>query len=707
MVITAEAADPTDVGIAHMTAQPIARRRSLACLVAALLAAVVPILVAGIRAVLRGWTPTGDESYSAIRAWDLFSNNPPLLGTWSSASQYTDHHINHPGPLQFDLLALPVRLLGHGPGTAVGLSLVNAAAVALLGWLVYRRLGLAAATLAYGACALLIWSMGSEMLYSVWSQHAPLLPFALFLVAVWCTVAGDWLALPVTVVAGNYALQTHLSYAILVPGLLLFAITAVAWRVVRRRRNDPGGWPELRRRTLRWTAITVAAQLVVGIQPLVEQITAPGEGNVAALWRSSSAEVPTPSLGATVRVLGGTVVLPPAWLPSSFGSPSFDLLGNGASTSVAGAGLLGLALVLGVLGWRALRRGSTGMAAGALTGLVTLALALVTIPRAPIRWGIVPTYLRWMWPLGMVLWLVLAVAVLDELRARAETRAAAQSEARSGNSESTAVDADPGSDGTTSATAGTASGVGPAARWALPGLVVALVAGCATLPRIDHGSASPDWTVDALHAVDDEVRAAVAGRNSVLVQFSAHIVTGGLGPPILVLLQDAGVRFYVDEPALVRQLGEVRRFDLGDATTTLRVDGGRFARAQPGERLVASWADLDDRQRAELERLDRQVEDLVHEHGLVLTPDAGRFLRKAGDVSSLGRLEGFRDEPEQAVDSGLVRHLWAGGGAALRGEPLLDTDVYPRELMDRWVDLWIRNDERSLEVYVGTVQTFE
>jgi hypothetical protein len=243
---------------------------------AATLAAVVPVVVAGVRAALRGWTPTGDDSYSALRAWDVFSTNPPLLGTWSSAALFTEHNINHPGPLQFDLLAVPVRLLGHGAGTAVGIALVNAVAVGLIGWLVHRRAGVAGATVALGFGALLTWSMGSEMLYSPWSQHAPILPFGLCLVAVWCAVAGDWAALPIMVVAGNYSLQTHLSYSILVPGLLAFALGAVAWRVLRRRRRDPDGWPDLRRRTLRWGAVTVGAQLVVGLQPLVEQITAPG-----------------------------------------------------------------------------------------------------------------------------------------------------------------------------------------------------------------------------------------------------------------------------------------------------------------------------------------------------------------------------------------------------------------------------------------------
>ena len=75
------------------------------------------------------------------------------------------------------------------------------------------------------------------MLYDPWSQYAPLLPFALFVVAVWCAVAGDLVALPIMVVAGSYALQTHLSYSLLVPGLAGFALVAV--RGERRPATPP------------------------------------------------------------------------------------------------------------------------------------------------------------------------------------------------------------------------------------------------------------------------------------------------------------------------------------------------------------------------------------------------------------------------------------------------------------------------------------
>lgn len=520
---------------------------------AAIVLGTVPILIVGVRAAARGWTPTGDDAYSAVRAHDVFSSNVPLLATWSSASEYTGHQINHPGALHFDLLAIPVRLLGHGPGTAIGMALVNAVAVALVGWLMARRFGPPGAVLAMAAATLLTWSMGSEMLYDPWSQHAPLLPFLLFLVAVWCVVAGDVVALPIMVVAGSYALQTHLSYTILVPGLTAFALVGLAALCLHQRRNDPEGWATARPRTVRWLAIAALTWLVVTLQPLIEQFTADGEGNLTALVRSRGAEVPTPTIGDAVRALGGTIVLPPAWLPPSYRSPSFHTDGTGRPTWLAATALAAVAVALVVLGRRAWRRGSVAVTAGLATAGAVLALGLVSIAEAPVRWGLVPTYLRWMWPAGMVVWLALGVAVVDEVRAR---RPATDQRPR--------------------------VPLAPAL-----GLALTLVAAAATLPTVDNGSGSPAWTVDALDQIDDDVLAAVGDEPGVLVEMTVGLGVGATGPALFATLQDAGVPFYVDEVALVRQLGTARAFQPGDATVRLTVRSGRGAEAGPGERLVA------------------------------------------------------------------------------------------------------------------------
>jgi hypothetical protein len=638
--------------------------------------AVLPFLVAAVRGIRRGWQPTGDDAFTAIRAWDVFSSNPPLLGTWSSASAYMGRQINHPGPLHFDLLAVPVRLLGHAGGTALGTALVNVAAVVGIAWLVRRRMGSAAAALATGFCALLAWSQGSEMLYEPWSQYAPLWPFALFLVAAWCAVAGDVVALPVMVVAGSVALQTHLSYALLVPGLAGFVVVVGVVVLLRRRRSDPGVWPARRRRALRWGLVTLAAVLLTWAQPLVENFAGEGEGNLYALAGSSDVENPTPTTEIGLRVLGGTVALPPAWLPPSYGSPAFDFSGSGRSVVLCTGALVALAGALALLGWRAGRRGSRAAAAGAGTALVALGLAVASVWHAPVRFGLTPNYFRWLWPLGMVVWLALATAVVDEVRHQlAERRRSTPDEPRR-------------------------RWVG---GWVAPGLALTAVAAVAALPRVDNGVSTPVWADEGATAIDDDVVAAVEARGGgpVLVDLENHVAIMRIGFTVMTTLQAADIPFLVRDDNLVRQLGTVRRWEPGEAAWRLVVKGGEEAGPGPAEELVAEWRDLTGAEQRELARLEDDLADRLDEHGLPLTDDADEAF-EAIDASD--QLEVMReqaaDDTAALLDNPSFREMWSGPTSHYYGHPLIDDGVIPADLLDRWSDLKERS-QLVIRVYMS------
>jgi hypothetical protein len=654
-------------GDGDRTAVPAARQERLAGRFALLAgaAAVLPALVAAGRAVAQGWRPNGDPSYSAVRAWDVFSTDPPLLGTWSSASNYTGRMVNHPGPLQFDLLAVPVRLLGHGPGTAVGMALVTALSIAALGWLVARRLGPAAATVAMACCALLSWSLGSEVLIDAW-QHEPLFPFALYVVAVWCVSAGDDVALPVLVVAGSLVLQTHLSYALLVPGLLVVAAVGYGFDLARER--------ERRQRRVPWMVAAGVVAAACWAQPVIEQFTGSGEGNLAALARSATVEAPyaypTPAQGMVA--LGGTVAIPPAWLPPSYGHPSFRLDGSGRPTWLAAAGLVALVAALVWAGWRARRRGSRAVATGAWTALATLGLAAVTMLRTPLQFGMATPYVRWMWPVGMIAWLVLAVAALDELRARAQASPPAAGR--------------------------------PAHHRVIPALVVAVVAGTAALPAVDNGSGTYPWAQEVLDDIDDDVVAAVEGRGPVLVELSLAVPVYRGAPGLFMVLQDAGVPFYVSYDGLVRQLGPARRYEPGRAAVRLRVWGGPDAEARPGERLVAESSPLSAGEARERDRLTGQVEDLVAEHGLVLAEGADDTLALMPLEEGMLPVDEAAGSPDDAVASGTVLGLWSGPRAEVAGGPLLDPEVYPASVLDRWAELETRDREHTIKVFLSDIE---
>jgi hypothetical protein len=79
-------------------------------------AAVAPVVVATVRAVAGGWRAISDNVFFGLRAADVFTEHHPLLGVWTSASVAIGKDVNNPGPLQFDLLALPVLIGGRTPG---------------------------------------------------------------------------------------------------------------------------------------------------------------------------------------------------------------------------------------------------------------------------------------------------------------------------------------------------------------------------------------------------------------------------------------------------------------------------------------------------------------------------------------------------------------------------------------------------------------
>src|SRR5262249_51651383 len=78
--------------------------------------AILPIVVAVVRAILDHWLPVGDDAYFVLRPRDVWTSHIPLLGTWTSASLSTGRDINNPGPLFFDALAVPVTVFGGAAG---------------------------------------------------------------------------------------------------------------------------------------------------------------------------------------------------------------------------------------------------------------------------------------------------------------------------------------------------------------------------------------------------------------------------------------------------------------------------------------------------------------------------------------------------------------------------------------------------------------
>jgi hypothetical protein len=174
---------------------------------AALLAVNLPIVVATVRALARGWQPVGDDGFLVVRARDVGTSHNPLLGMLSSAASVSGVPLNHPGPLFFDLLALPVRVLGPWVGLAVGVMLVNVGA-ASLAVVAARRIGGTDTMLAVAlALAGLEFALGSELLFDGWPPNAMVLPFFAFLVVVTVLATGDLVMAPWVAGVGSLVLR--------------------------------------------------------------------------------------------------------------------------------------------------------------------------------------------------------------------------------------------------------------------------------------------------------------------------------------------------------------------------------------------------------------------------------------------------------------------------------------------------------------------
>jgi len=378
---------------------------------APLAVAALPIVVAVVRALSRGWLPVGDNAYFAIRARDVLTDHHPLVGAWSSGSAAVGVDVNNLGPLQLDLLALPVRVFGFGPGTAIGVAAVNLAAVVMVVVLLDRRLGLLGAWL--GAClaTAMAWTLGSELLFEPRQHHALVLPFLAFLVGAWAVASGDRWALVPTVLAASLIAQTHLTF--LVPA----AIVGVAAVVGAAAGNRTGPW----RRPLLVAFLVAAA---CWIQPLVEELRS-GPGNVSAVVEAARADSSSYGTTAAVRAAAEVLAPPGGWWRSSF--RAFDPASGLPSTGAAVAVVVAVGLALGAVGVAARRRRDRPVVAWVSLAAIAVVGAVLAAGASPVSgpFGAVSGNFRFLWPISAFVTFGVVAGVVRMLPDRVATRAPA------------------------------------------------------------------------------------------------------------------------------------------------------------------------------------------------------------------------------------------------------------------------------------------
>ena len=623
-------------------------------------AAVLPIVVAVVRAIAGDWVPVGDNAYFLIRARDVLTGNHPWLGTWTSASLTLGYAVNNPGPLLFDLFAVPAKL-GGDEGLVVAVGTVNVAAVLGIAAVARRRAGAPGVVAAMLAVAALAWSMGSELLFDPWQPHSLLFPFLLFLFLAWGLACGDAVLLPWLVGVASLIVQTHIGYAVLVPVIGGVGIAAWGGRLVRVRRLAPESWAERRRGAVRVVAVAGLVAVACWSQPILEQLFGAGRGNLGRLASSLGTSQTRVGLGRAPRYAADVLALPPWWGRSSMS----ETFAPGARLPSLAPSVVGLASVVAVLAvcLAAVRRRNHNAAVAAAMALVLVPVSVFAASTMPVGvLGVAAHHVRWLWPVGVFVMFALVLALLASLRRQRTVRAAL----------------------------------------AVSAGVVVLLSGLA-LPTMNArvGPSADADSMPTVRALAPQL-AALRDERGVLFDVSGLRFAEPFSVPVMAELQRLGVPWFAEDEGIIRQVGAGRRYTPGDASVRLFLREGDAARQVPdGVRRVAFVDGTDPAEAAELRRLQEDLRPFIAAGGLRLT---ARARAEASDPTV--------DNPDAPVTTAQLRdpdQLFAPGTASSRynrklvylvaGDRLAVPDPWSSRL-ERYADLQQQADRLTVAVFV-------
>jgi hypothetical protein len=373
------------------------------------LAAAMPVTVSTAEVVANGWVPFSDDAVIAVRSFDVFTGQSPLVGQWSSGySAIAEEPTYSLGPLLFWLLAVPARL--PWPGSfEIAVGLVNLASVVGAVGLAHRRGGRPLMFAVAIAVPLMCASLPAEAYSDIWNPSAPLLPFTLLIFLGWSLACGEYRLLPIAVLVASFVAQSHFGYVIPAFGALLVGLGGL---VISRRSSRTGEGRAMRP----WIAAGVAVGFISFLFPLVDQVLH-RPGNLVLIFRAATADVPSAGLDVGWRALVHSVGIPPWWLgdPQVASARLADLAVPPSAVATGSAVLALVALAATTLMGRA--RGRLNVfSAGALGLMVCACLVLSTALTPEASLGTVGYALRWASPAGMWVWVALGWSVAVLLR---------------------------------------------------------------------------------------------------------------------------------------------------------------------------------------------------------------------------------------------------------------------------------------------------
>ena len=357
------------------------------------------MIVPAVVLAIHGWRPEADDALIALRTWWVFSNHTPLVGTASTASGA--HQAFGLGPLQFWLLAVPIRLdmsqgllFGATFWCGLALSLTVEAAWRTTGWPGCLVIALVTADLAWQTPILsnLVWNPDFGLFF--------LIATATF---AWAVAAGSFRWWPPAVVAGSIAAQSHVFYLLPAVALIVAApLVAVAARRPAR---------------YRWLVTGLALGALCWVLPCAQELFG-HPGNISVLLSGSPGSRRI-GLGFGLRALSMAGSLHPIWLTSY---PYLVAIGNQTPSyinrfsEVWGIFLLMLIMAITVFAWRAKNRSLAILATIVSIWSVTTVAAFALFPTGP-ELGVVVYLITALWVLGISVWIVVVWAAFEVVRA--------------------------------------------------------------------------------------------------------------------------------------------------------------------------------------------------------------------------------------------------------------------------------------------------
>lgn len=642
--------------------------------VAALLT-VLPIAVAAVRHGLDGWIPVGDAATTAVRANDVFSRHLPLIGMYSSATQWVGRPINFPGALQLYVMAVPMRLFGNTWGVLLGVATINATAILTSCWLIRRRLGARAATVACVFLAAFVWMLGSEVLVDMTPMQMITVPTMLLFVAAWSVADGDLPALPILVFTANYLFLDHLALAALVPIMVLSALVLLYLDSRRRRREEPTSWPQRRQALRRWSGLSLLITVIAWLPPLFQQFFRDPPHNLTNLYEASKATPPnTVSWESTFSAVGATIAAPPWWLRPTFHEASFSADGTGRPALLVIACSVALLLAYGAALLGARRRQDRALMNGLLIALASVVSVLVSTKKSTNPIGLLVGYLHSVWVSAVFVWMMLAIAAVRLLpRPRPpQLRRIAQ----------------------------------PVA------LAVTAVWCVLALPASDQGAGSWPWAIAPAKAVNAQTIPELRGKGPILVMSGHSLEEGAIQSSLLLAMQDAGIPFVLEGLTNRQQFGARRAYapenpHAQDVQLALYVTNSATPPADPRLRLVASataelripaheFAELDEIVRSWAARRGRpRVNAAVDEASPQLAAETQARLDKAYDEAQASG--------GSVVDDSAFVTAALGTPALRHSGSWLDTTGINPDTLRRWAEERYHLSRRTFRVYLGPI----